>query len=310
MNNVLILSAGRRVELVQAFQQEIRNLLPGSIVIAADMSPGLSAACQVADHAIAVPRIDSGHYVDYVLEQSIRHHISLVVPTIDTELLLLAQERERFASMGVSLVVSDMELVTACRDKRKTKTLFESLGIDTPAIYPRDRIEFPCFVKPYDGSSSIGAAVIRDRSMLSNQMWHDNKLIFMELLDRSWTEYTVDVYFDRHGILKCLVPRQRIETRGGEVSKGVTRRNHLYDYLLTKLTCLTGARGCITMQIFADLSNEHFSAIELNPRFGGGYPLSYSAGANFPGWLLREYILNEQIPSFDLWKKGSVDVAL
>ena len=90
--------------------------------------------------------------------------------------------------------------------------------------------------------------------------------------------------------------------RSGEVSKGVTRRNHIVEYLKPKLSHLSGARGCLTLQIFAKADGSSFKAIEINPRFGGGYPLSYAAGANFPRWLLQEYLLEESPDFHDDWQ--------
>lgn len=88
------------------------------------------------------------------------------------------------------------------------------------------------------------------------------------------------------GLVGCgaFFPRERIEVRSGEISKSATRRNFVYDHLLAGLPGLAGARGCITLQRFANEATGRFAGIEINPRFGGGFPFSYSAGANYPGW--------------------------
>jgi carbamoyl-phosphate synthase large subunit len=90
--------------------------------------------------------------------------------------------------------------------------------------------------------------------------------------------------------------------RSGEVSKGVTRKHDVYDYLLPAFKKIEGACGCLTIQIFANLENESFYGLEINPRFGGGFPLSYSAGANYPGWLITEYFLGKEIGFYDQWE--------
>lgn len=302
MKSVLILSAGRRVELVQFFLTEISKRSLGSRILATDMRPEISAACQVVDKAIKAPRVTDPSYIDFLLSTCKAENIGLVVPTIDTELLLLSQQRDAFANEGIHIIISDESLVRACRDKRLTSDLFKSLNIDTPKIFTHDAIKFPCFAKPYDGSCSIGAAVVRTPEMLSDAMLADEKMMFMELIDESYQEYTVDAYYSREGQLLCFVPRQRLETRAGEVSKGAARRNLVYDYLRNKLTNIKGARGCITLQLFYNKETARFSAIEINPRFGGGFPLSYSAGANYPGWLIDEYLLDETVPFNEEWE--------
>lgn len=302
MNNVLLLSAGRRVELVEAFLAEIRARDSLAKLFAIDANPYQSAACQVADNFLQAPTVSDPSYIDFLWDFCRARQVGLVIPTIDTELLVLAKHRDDFAAEGIHVIISDEALVRVCRDKRLTAGLFAELDIATPAIYPRKNIQFPCFAKPYDGSCSIGALRIEAGQDLPNAMLANEKMMFMEFVGSEYSEFTVDAYFDRHGSLRCLLPRQRIEVRAGEVSKGITRRNHVYDYLLPRLMNLKGARGCITMQLFAKVDPEAYAALEINPRFGGGYPLSYSAGANYPGWLLSEYVLDQEVQFFDEWE--------
>ncbi len=302
MNNILLLSAGRRVELAQAFKSETISKQLSSRLFATEMKPELSAACQVVDKAFKAPRVTDPSYIDFLLNCCKSNGIGLVIPTIDTELLLLSQNRKKFKEQGVNVIISSEFLVGACRDKRLTKDVFFELGIDTPKIYDRSAINFPCFSKPYDGSCSLGATALQSAEMLTESIFSDEKMMFMELIDSTHTEFTIDAYFDRNERLVCFVPRERIEVRAGEINKGVTRRNYVYEYLLPKLQQLKGAMGCITLQIFANERTGRFAALEINPRFGGGYPLSYSAGANYPGWLIDEYLLNKEITFFDQWE--------
>lgn len=299
--NVLLLSAGRRVELIKAFKQELRLRGLQSLMLATDLKPEMSAACQMADQAFALPRVTTQGYVDELLALCIKKKVGLVIPTIDTELLGLAENRVKFAVEGIDLVISDEELVRVCRDKRLTARLFNSVGIDVPKILDRHQLTFPCFAKPYDGSRSVGASKLSQATDLSDGMRNDPKLMFMEFIDQTFDEYTVDAYYDRMGLLKCMVPRHRLEVRDGEINKGVTRKHHVYEYLLGKLARINGARGCLTVQLFAHPNDKRFAALEINPRFGGGFPLSYAAGANYPGWLIDEYLLQKEIGFFDSW---------
>lgn len=304
--NVLILSAGRRVELVQDFQTEAARFSDGIKVFAADLNPRMSPACHVADGAFSVPPIADDGYIAGIFALARSHGIGLIIPTIDTELQKLADARGRFEEAGIHIVVSDAELVTICRDKRFTAGLFNRCDIDTPAVYERENLTFPCFAKPYDGSRSIGAKYIGSTEDLSYDMLTDPKLIFCQYIDieKTFTEFTVDLYYDRGGRLKCAVPRERLEVRSGEVSKGATRRNSLYALLTDKMARLPGARGCITAQFFCRGNTVY--GIEINPRFGGGFPLTYAAGGNYPGWLISEYLYGGKIPFFDEWENNLI----
>lgn len=143
---------------------------------------------------------------------------------------------------------------------------------------------------------------------LTPEILADSKLMFCQLIDiaEEFQEFTVDMYYDRKGRLKCAVPRERLEVRTGEVSKGATRKNSLYGLLTENMAVLEGARGCITAQFFFNGRNDALYGVEINPRFGGGFPLTYAAGGNYPGWLIREYLYGEEIPFSDRWENNLI----
>lgn len=298
--NILILSAGRRVELVKAFQESCKKISPESLVYTADINPGLSSACQTSDHSFLVPRISDTSYIASLAKIQQENDIAIIIPTIDTELLKLANNRASFCSD--TLIVSNDHIIASCRDKRDTATLFSQLNIESPRIYQKEDLIFPCFCKPYDGSSSIGAFAIHSHNDITPEILNNPKNMYMELIGKDFSEYTIDAYYDKRSTLKCLVPRKRIEVRAGEVSKGVTRKNFVYDYLLERIKHIPGAIGCITIQLFVNESTREIRGLEINPRFGGGYPLSYAAGADYQSWLIKEYILQEDISFFDQWE--------
>ena len=114
------------------------------------------------------------------------------------------------------------------------------------------------------------------------------------------------MYYDGQGVLKCLVPRLRIETRAGEISKGCTSWLPEFDGLRESMAHIEGARGCLTAQFFRNRQTGLLSGIEINPRFGGGFPLSCDAGANYPAWIVREYLLGESIDWYDDWERDLI----
>lgn len=304
MKNILITSAGRRVELVRAFQEQASLLLNDSEVHAVDCQPELSPACQIADQYAVCPRALEENYTEYLLNYCHTYKIGLVIPTIDTELQVLAKRKHIFTEQGIVVCISDTALIDSCRDKRKTRELFAKYNVKYPQIYDVNNLSFPCFAKPRGGSCSIGAQTLWNKEALTSDLINDPEMMFMELIDKSYVEYTIDAYFDRHSNLKCFVPRKRIETRAGEVSKGVTRFDDVYHKLTKQMHAIEGAIGCLTIQVFMNESTNDFIGLEINPRFGGGFPLAYAAGANYPGWLIKEYLLDEEIPFYDEWERN------
>lgn len=304
--HVLLTSVGRRVELVVEFKEVCQKLIPHCEVFATDANAKYSAACLVADRYFESPIVTDPCYPDYLLELCKKNNISLVVPTIDTELGVLADIKDLFFKHGVDVVSCSADFVNICSDKRKTGGFFNSLGIYYPEIYKADNISFPAFCKPYDGSNSVGTKLISSPTDLTTELLENPKNIFMEYIGDEFKEFTCDAYFDKNSLLKCLVPRERLEVRAGEVSKGVTRKHFVYHYFLHRLKKVSGAAGCVTLQCFGNPQSGEVIGLEVNPRFGGGYPLTSVAGCSFVDFIIREYLLHEEVFFCDNWSDGLV----
>ncbi|PSR53994.1 carbamoyl phosphate synthase large subunit [Adhaeribacter arboris] len=303
--NILITSAGRRVSLVRAFKNELKVFFPDSQVFTSDMNPKLSAACNVSDGYFKMKSVAEASYINDLLELCLDQNIKLVVPTIDTELQVLANHKDNFAKQGIHVIVSSSDFISKCRDKRKINQFFEQSGIPIPAAIDKQNPTFPLFIKPYDGSLSADIFLVRGPEELTHYHMTNEKLLFMEYIDKTeHDEYTVDMYYGKDNEVKCIVPRRRIEIRGGEISKGITCKNIIVPYLKEKIGYIAGAVGCLTVQVFLNKNNNQIYGIEINPRFGGGFPLSYQSGANYPGWLIKEYLLNESISYTDNWSNN------
>jgi carbamoyl-phosphate synthase large subunit len=302
--NILITSAGRRGKLLAIFQQELDRLIPGAHVFAADSRPETSVACRMAHRSFAVPRASDPRYAEQLIDLCVAHDVGLIVPTIDPELAVLAAYRDAFAAADVAAAVSGPEFISITRDKRLTAEWFAQNGIATPRVVePRLATPFPLFAKPFDGSSSQQTRIIEQPGDLTPALLADQRMMFVEFLSPAeHDEYTLDMYYCRESVLRCCVPRLRIETRAGEVSKSRTCRTSALEPLRATLSHLAGARGCITLQVFVHRVRQEVYGIEVNARFGGGFPLSYDAGANYPRWLVQEYLLGQRVENFDGWE--------
>lgn len=301
--NILITSAGQRVTLVQLFQKELKAACSEGLVFTTEMNPLISPAAHVSDGCFRVDRVTAAGYIDELLRLCEEHEVKVVVPTIDTELVLLSEYKAQFEAHGVYLMVADVDFVNTCRDKRNTNAFFDAHAIRYPRPVDVHRAPtFPMFAKPYDGSLSQDLHVIRSQEDLTAEILNNPRLIFMEYIDKHiYKEYTVDMYYGRDNRVKSIVPRERLKIRAGEINKGVTRKNFLVDYLKQRMDYLPGVVGCICIQLFYNEETGDVVGIEINPRFGGGYPMSYHAGANFPKSIVQEYFLGETVDYTDDW---------
>lgn len=272
-------------------------------VFTADKEPSMAPACHVADGCFKLSHARSDGYVDELLDICRSNAIGIVIPTIDTCLPILARHKPRFEANGISIIIPDRDFVETCCDKRKTFVFFAEHGIRHPRLIEVDNPSFPMFAKPYNGSSSIGAQAFMSEEDLPSGIRNNPEMMFMEYIDRkAYKEFTVDMYYGRDNLVKAIVPRERIETRGGEVTKSATRNNHIVQFVKQRVGILPGVVGCVCIQLFYRESDNDVVGIEINPRFGGGYPLSYHAGANFPRMILEEYLQGKPLEYSDSWR--------
>jgi carbamoyl-phosphate synthase large subunit len=317
---VLVSSAGRRVELLRGFRRALAALGLDGRVIASDAS-WYSSAFHDADEAFVVPRLDSGDFEAAVVELCEKRKIDLVVPTIDTELTAWASVRDNLAAIGTCVALSGPKVLDIAADKRLTHEWlvadgFPTVRQSTPDAVMADATEwvFPLVVKPRFGSAGIGVGVVRDAKELAAAVRRPDLGDIVVQTLAPGREHTIDVLVDRDGHSVCAVPRRRIEVRAGEVSKGVTvRSSRLQDLAARICAALPGAFGAITVQVFVDghpdesaRDDADLAVIEINARYGGGFPLALEAGADFPRWQLEELLGLPSTAAPDDWRDGLV----
>ncbi len=285
--------AGRRIELITAFIRAARSLGLRPEIHAADTEPHFAAAC-VADRAHQVPPTRAAGYIPALLRTVRRHKIDILIPLIDMELVKLADARDEFVRLGCAALISSPSVVRTCRDKLLTYRFLTGHGIDTPTTWTpqealsRRRHRFPYFLKPRQGSASRGSFVIRNRADLNALVPRVPDPIIQEFIPGF--EHTLDVYAGFDGRPRCVVPRQRIEVRGGEVTKARTVKHpEIMKMGARVVEALGDCVGSITIQLIL-MPGGRIRVIEINPRFGGGVPLAIHAGADFPKWLLSEWL--------------------
>lgn len=293
--------------MTKQFRETLKHFYPEAKVFTTDMNPAMAPAGIVSDGCVAVPRVTDPGYIEVLLSICKEKKIRIIVPTIDTELLVLAENKKVFQENGIEPMVSGLPFIQACRDKRNTGTIMLEHGIRIPSPVDKYHPTFPLFAKPYDGSLSKDLYVIRNKEELTPEIMNHPKLIFMEYIDRNeYKEFTVDMYYGRDHYVKSIVPRERVEIRAGEINKGFTRKNYLVRFLKERMSYLPGVIGGICIQLFYRESDKDVVGIEINPRFGGGYPLTYYSGANFPLNIVREYLLHETLEYSDDWLNNTL----
>jgi len=298
--NLLITSAGRRVSLIRFAQETLKQFDPSGKVYAMDMAPELSAACQVSDGYAKAPRVTDLSYSSFLLDYCLKHSITLILPTIDTELSILADLKILFRNRGITIAVSEKNVCDTFYLKSSTFEFFHRHGFKTPQIWT-DLISapYPLFAKLDNSSCSIGAMKITSYQEALKLQETNTQYIFQNYIEGQ--EYTVDFYVSKTQEPIAIVPRKRLETRAGEVSKSITCKDlNIIEEVKRLSKTLKGAWGPMTLQLFQTARNELY-LIEINPRLGGGYPLSYHSGMNIFRLVLLE-MLEEKLCYDETWE--------
>ncbi|MCG3127686.1 MAG: hypothetical protein CHACPFDD_02553 [Phycisphaerae bacterium] len=302
---ILFTSVGRRVELLQAFRAAAGRLGVDLRLIGADSSP-TAPALYCVDEPLVCPPIRDAQYIPALCEAIRRHRVDALVPTIDTDLIVLGEHRARFEAEGCVPILSDVEIVRVCRDKLEAYAFFRRHGVDTPETLTlplSGSPSYPLFIKPRFGSAGRLALKVECVEDLNYCLKHVSEPIVQEFVQG--VEHTLDVYVGLTGAVRCVVPRARWQVRGGEVSKGVVVKDPEIMAAGQRVVELLGRglRGVITIQCMVT-PDRRIRFIEINPRFGGGCPLGIAAGADFPLWLMQELRGETPTIAFDGFTHG------
>ncbi len=279
--NVLLLSAGRRVELIERFKSASVRLGVQSKIIAVDIS-NTAPAIYFADKYYLIPRISADDYISSIINICNEENISVIVPTIDTELLKLMHHRKEIEESTQAKVLLSMDnVIEICRDKKKTQKFFEEHNFGVPKLFCQadcdaEAYSFPLFIKPEDGSSSINTFKVNNKQELDFFMNYVDKPMVQEFIEG--IEYSVDVFCDFDCKPITIVPRIRLATRSGEIAKGKVDKNREIIQDVKRMLSILKPIGHITIQCMK--TSRGIMYIEINPRFGGGAPMSIEAGAD------------------------------
>lgn len=281
--NILILSCGTRNKIVQYFRENLKQI---GCVIATDCSE-TAPALYDADRYYIVPRMNDEHYLDCIFDICRKEKITAVLSLIDPELSLLAEHRDEFAALGVTVIGSSYELCEMSLDKFLMYQWLMEKGYKCARSYmdkesfradlEKGEISFPVFVKPARGSASIAISKADDMETVEFLFDRGEGMMIQQFLDGQ--EIGADVYIDMiSGKVVSIFTKKKLKMRAGETDKALSFQDEQLFELVRKFAEDAGYRGQIDIDIF-DVAGEYYIS-EVNPRFGGGYPHAYESGAN------------------------------
>lgn len=322
--NILITSVGRRSYLVNYFKKALGENGLVHVANSTDITPSFI----YADKSVVTPLIYDKNYVPFLKKYCIENDINMIISLFDIDLYILAKHREEFRRMGIEVIVSDANFISICNDKWKTYNYLNNYGFNVPKTYIKledvikdldsGKINYPIIIKPRWGMGSLSiftAENIDELKVLSLKIRKDivhsymkyessndieNCVIFQEKLDGQ--EYGIDIINDLNGNYKNTIVRQKLGMRAGETDCAIIENNENVKKIGAKLGKLTKHVANLDVDLF--FANDNYYILEMNARFGGGYPFGHMAGVDLPlaivSWCMNKEIDEKILTNSDV----------
>jgi len=273
--NVLITPAGSRIALgIIKFLKKEKNIR----IITADIDK-LTPGFYLSDKGYLItPFSDKKNFWSDLKKIIKKEKIDIVIPALDPLLIKFAQSLKFFENLGTKVLISPPETIFLTRDKWQTYQLLKNTISFPKSFIDKGKISisFPLFIKPRSGSGSVSTFMVNSKNELDFYYKRIKKPIIQEYLEGK--EYTVDCLADMEGKLLFCVPRIRLDTKAGVSIKGKVVKNKKIEEIAKKISQKIKFTGPFFFQLKE--KNNTLKLIEVNPRFGGGMPLSTTAGPN------------------------------
>ena len=297
--NILFTSVGRRSYLVEYFQQ-IENC---KVFV---VNSQRTQVFDIAEEGVITPLIYDENYIDFLINYCVEKKIDAVISLFDIDLKILAKNKKRFEENHIKVIVSDEKVIDICNDKWNSYVFLSENGFRTPKTYlllqevkkdiQNGCLTYPVIVKPRWGMGSIGVFVAENEQELdvfyhkvkktieSSYLIYESRVDFekcvliQEMLGGE--EYGLDIINDLEGNFQNTIIRKKIAMRSGETDIAeIVENNTIYNMSVT-LSEKLGHIANLDCDIF--LKDNVPFVLEMNARFGGGYPFGHIAGANLP----------------------------
>lgn len=304
--NILLTSVGRRSYMVNYFKEALQGI--GLVHVANSTE---TYALKMADKSIITPLIYDDFYIDFLFKYALENDINAIISLFDIDLPVLAKNKQKFAKVGITIVVSDYEFTQICNDKWSTYLYLKKNGFNTPSSFlsinkviiaiKNNEIQFPVIIKPRWGMGSIGIFQADNKEELDvlykktqntideSYLKYESKqasgasIIIQEKL--TGHEYGIDIFNDLSGQFITCIPKKKLAMRAGETDSAEIIENIEMYEMGKKLSSITKHIGNLDVDYF--YMNDKPYILELNCRFGGQYPFSHLAGVNFPKAIIK-----------------------
>lgn len=324
-------STARRIDFVGFFQDALKNAGIDGKVITAD--PEYNApSLQAGDENYVIPEQTDSNYIESIVEICKKHQVNCLVPLNDWEVPQISAHKNELEKLGVSVFAPDLNIVKKVRDKAKYWELLEHFGVKTPLTYlnvedakkalEKQEVSFPLIVKPRNGSASIGVEIIDNvedlefayqlvvRKIKESPLDGDtsreaeDNVIIQEVIEGD--KFSLDMFNDLNGRFLTSFARKQLGMRGGDIDRCITVNIPELTEIAQRLAKGFSHAGYMNCDVY--FNGTDYYIIDINPRFGGGYAFTHSAGADIPAAIIA-LTTGKQVQEEWLRQKPDIELA-
>ena len=307
--NLLFSCIGRRSYIIDYFRQSLAL----SDHIIGTSNTKWAPALRYCDKKFYMPDIVAINYIDAMLQLCKEQKVDALFSFLDPDVDILAQHYYDFTSIGVLPILPKPKSSTICFDKFETFHFLRTHGFDTPMTYidltsaknalSKSDLEFPLIVKPRFGFASRNVFKANNLDEMETYFQMHKDMMIQEMLQGE--ELDMDICNDINGEeVLAVVIWKKIASRAGETQFAITLDDPSLIEVGIRLAKTVGQAGPMDVDLFK-VGNK-FKIIELNPRFGGGYPVTQLAGGDYPGMLVSMIRGEHVAPRIGEYKTGMV----
>lgn len=300
--NILLTSVGRRSYLVKYFKDALGE--KGEVHVS--NSNSVSPAFQYADKSVVTPLIYDNNYILFLKNYCIENNINAIISLFDIDLPILSLNKKEFEDIGTKVIISDEKVINICNDKWETYKFLINNNFNTPKTFlgldsailaiSNKEIEYPVIIKPRWGMGSISIYEAENekelkilykkaiRSVMNTYLKYESmgnieeSILIQEKLKGQ--EYGLDVINNLNGEYQNTIVKKKFAMRSGETDCAEIIENKNMKKIGQLISSKLKHISNLDMDIF--LYNGIIYILEMNARFGGGYPFSHMSGVNLP----------------------------
>jgi carbamoyl-phosphate synthase large subunit len=239
-------------------------------------------AWHMVDAFTKMPPVADPDYLSALISQLRAHAIDILLPCIDSEIILLSRHRDRFAGGATQVALAPTGLIEAADDKLATAAFVVAHGLSAPKTCDADHPEelgFPVVAKPRRGQGSRGIVRLDDARCLDAFLAERRPGYCLQRYIEG-PEITVGFLYDWNGVLRDAIAMERTLDGGRTVRASVTKSSEILRFIEQFGANIKGA-GAINAQLRLD-SDTGPQIFEINARLSGSTEMRVAVGFNDP----------------------------